>query len=81
MYLLSHLLRRFVRTGTLRVIDPSGKLPARTAVCTVPSFANSLAIRLRSPGGPPFESTAFTVTPSDSPLARTGAPVAATEMM
>jgi len=26
MYLLSHLLRRFVRTGTLRVIDPSGKL-------------------------------------------------------
>jgi cyclopropane-fatty-acyl-phospholipid synthase len=26
MFLLSHLLKRFVRTGTLRVIDPSGNL-------------------------------------------------------
>ncbi|MFL5242640.1 MAG: class I SAM-dependent methyltransferase [Gemmataceae bacterium] len=26
MFLLSHLLKRFVRTGTLRVVDPSGNL-------------------------------------------------------
>ncbi len=50
MYLLSHLLRRFVRTGTLRAIDPGGKLHvfagAPGPAVTLRLHARSLPLKL-----------------------------------